>query len=133
VAATAVVVLTCGIGYSGRHAASFLGSLELQGPIAIAVQEPLSTAKGVPSEDRSPFHTEQVQAREPRTATLLPREGTSEDEVVYIGNDVTVRYFTPMVCNTQRLKSNRPSQGAPESSGLGTTAPSEMRASGAKH
>jgi len=95
VAATAVVALTCGIAYSSRHTASFSESLKLRGPIAIAVQEPLPTAKGVPSESRSPFHTEQVQARKPRTATLLPREGTSEDEVVYIGNDGTVRYFTP--------------------------------------
>jgi hypothetical protein len=111
----------------------------------------------VPSEGRSPFHTEQVQAREPRTATLLPREGTSEDEVVYVGNDVTVRYFTPRPTPHRFLvepyqavhigrdvtvryftpvvrdaqKPNRIDIGASESS-AGIIAPSDKRATGAK-
>jgi anti-sigma regulatory factor (Ser/Thr protein kinase) len=159
VAATAVFVLTCGIAYSGRHAASFRGSLELQEPIAIAVQGSPPTAKAATSEGRSRLHTEPVLAREPRTATLLLREGTSEDEVVHIGDDVTVRYFTrrpaphrflveryqavhigkdvtvwsfpPIVPDTHTL--NRSTKEASESSmSVGTIAPSEKQGNGAK-
>lgn len=95
VAATAVVALTCGIAYSSRHAASFLGSLEFQGPIATAVHGSPSTARAAPSKGRSRFQAEPVPAGVERTATLLPQERTAEDEVVHIGDDVTVRYFTP--------------------------------------
>jgi two-component sensor histidine kinase len=157
VAATAVVALTCGIAYSGRHAASFLGSLEFQGPIATAVHGSPPTVRAAPSKGRSRFHTEPVLAGEARAATLRPQVGTSENEVVYIGDDVTVRYFTPrraphgflvepyqavhigrdvtvryftpVVRNAQ--KPNRIDIGASESS-VGIIAPSDKRATGAK-
>jgi len=95
VAATAIVALTCGIAYRSRHAASFLGSLELQGPITTAVHDSPPAGRGAPSTGSPRFYTEPVQAGEERTATLRSQQGTSESEVVYIGDDVTVRYFTP--------------------------------------
>jgi len=94
VVATAVVALTCGLAYNGRHAASFLGSLGFQEPIATAVHGSPPTARAAPSKGGSRFHTEPVEAGEGRTDMLL-QEGNSEDEVVHIGDDVTVRYFTP--------------------------------------
>ena len=156
VVATAVVVLTCGIAYSGRHAASFLGSLEFQGPIATAVHGSSPTARAAPWKGRSRVHTEPVPAGEGRTATLL-QDGNSENEVVHIGDDVTVRYFTPsrapqgflieryravhigkdvtvryfppVVRNAQ--KPNRFDIGASESS-VGSIAASDKQATGAK-
>ncbi len=157
VVATAVVALTCGLAYSGRHAASLLGSLEFQEPIATAVHGSPPTARAAPSKGGSRFHTEPVPAGEDRTATRLPKEGNSEDEVVHIGDDVTVRYFTPrrapqgflieryravhigkdvtvryfppVVRNTQ--KPNRFDIGASESS-IGSIAASDKQATGAK-
>jgi anti-sigma regulatory factor (Ser/Thr protein kinase) len=72
VVATAVVALTCGLAYSGRHAASLLGSLEFQEPIATAVHGSPPTARAAPSKGGSRFHTEPVPAGEDRTATRLP-------------------------------------------------------------
>jgi Histidine kinase/Histidine kinase-, DNA gyrase B-, and HSP90-like ATPase len=90
-----VLVLTCWIGYGDRHEASFLGSFELKGATAIEEQVPLPPAKAVPAEDRSEFPTVPIPVGEARPATLLQEVGLAEQEVVYIGQDVTVRYFTP--------------------------------------
>jgi hypothetical protein len=94
-AVVAVLVLTCWIAYSDRHAASFLGSFELNRTTAIEGQVSLPPAKAVPAEDRSEFQTVPTPVGEARTPALLQEVGLAEQEVVHIGEDVTVRYFTP--------------------------------------
>jgi len=90
-----VLVLACWIGYSDRHAASFLGSFELNRTTAIEEQVPLAPEKAVPAEDRSKFQPVPTLVEGARTATPLREAGLAEQEVVHIGQDVTVRYFTP--------------------------------------
>ena len=88
--ATAVtfLVLTCWIVYRDRHPASLLGSLDLQRTAVIEEQVPLSSAKVVPLEYRFESQTEPFPGRATRTI------GRPYD-LVHIGEDVTVRYFTP--------------------------------------
>jgi anti-sigma regulatory factor (Ser/Thr protein kinase) len=93
-AAFIILVLACWIAFSGSHALSFLGSLEHRRMTAIGEQVPQPRAKVVPAENRSKFQAEPIPAGESRTATLQ-RAGLVEQEVVHIGEDVTVRYFTP--------------------------------------
>jgi hypothetical protein len=87
-AVVTVLVLTCWIAYSDRHSASFLGSLEVQRSVASDEQVPLPPAKG-----SSKLPVMPVPVEEARTATLLQEVGVAENEVVHIGEDVTVRYF----------------------------------------
>jgi hypothetical protein len=94
-AVVTVLVLTCWIAYSDRHAASFLGSFELQRTIANVEQVPLPPAQAVSAEDGSKFPTVSIPVGEARTAAFLQRVELAENEVVHIGEDVTVRYFTP--------------------------------------
>jgi anti-sigma regulatory factor (Ser/Thr protein kinase) len=94
-AAFSILVLTCWIAYSDRHGPSFLGSLELQRMTATEEQVVLPAAKAAPAEDRSKFQAVPVSVGESRTAVLLKRAGLAKQEVVHIGEDVTVRYFTP--------------------------------------
>ena len=58
--------------------------------IAMEKQVPLARAK-----DRSSFQTVPIPVGKARSATLLQEMGLAEQEVVHIGEDVTVRYFTP--------------------------------------
>jgi hypothetical protein len=90
-AVVTVFVLTCWIAYSDRHPASFLGSLEVQRPVAVDEQVPLPPARGISKLPAVP-----VPVEEPRTATLLQGVGGAENEVVHIGEDVTVRYFSAL-------------------------------------
>jgi Histidine kinase/Histidine kinase-, DNA gyrase B-, and HSP90-like ATPase len=90
-----VLALSCWIAYSDRHAASFLGSFELNRTTAIEEQVPMAPEKAVPAEDRSKFQTVSIPVGRARTATVLGEVGLAEQEVVHIGQDVTVRYFTP--------------------------------------
>lgn len=90
----AVLLLTLWIAYSDRHPDSFSGSAELQRTTAIEEQVPRPPAKAV-AEQRSKLETVPVRLGDGRTATLRRRLGLAEIEVVHIGEDVTVRYFTP--------------------------------------
>ena len=90
-AVVAVLVLTCWIAYSDRHPASFLGSSEVQGSVAVDEQVPLPPARRISKLPAVP-----VPVEEPRTATLLQGVGGAENEVVHIGEDVTVRYFSAL-------------------------------------
>jgi hypothetical protein len=92
---TYILALICSIAFSDRHAASFLGSFELKKTTAIEKQVRVPTAKAVPAKDRSKFQTKPVSEGEARSATLLQEVGGAEQGVVHIGEDVTVRYFTP--------------------------------------
>ena len=88
-AVVTVFVLTCWIAYSDRHPASFLGSLEMQRSVAVDEQVPLPPARGISKLPAVP-----VPVEEPRPASLLQGVGGAEYEVVHIGEDVTVRYFS---------------------------------------
>jgi hypothetical protein len=90
-AVVTVFVLTCWIAYSDRHPASFLGSLEVQRSVAVVEQVPLPPAKAISKLPAVP-----VPVEEARAATLLQEVGVAENEVVHIGEDVTVRYFSPL-------------------------------------
>lgn len=83
-----VLVLTCWIAYSDRHPASFLGSFAVQRSVAVDEQVPQPPAKG-----SSKLPAVPVPVEEAMTAPLLQEVGIAENEVVHIGEDVTVRYF----------------------------------------
>jgi anti-sigma regulatory factor (Ser/Thr protein kinase) len=82
------------IAHSDHHVASFWGSFELKRTTAIEKQALLPPAKAVLAKPRSRFQAVPIPPDEERSATLLPEGGLAEQEVVHIGEDVTVRYFT---------------------------------------
>ena len=84
----AVLVLTCWIAYNDRHPASFLGSFEVERSVAVDEPVRLPPAKG-----RSKLPAKPVPVEEATTAPLPEDVGGAENEVVRIGEDVTVRYF----------------------------------------
>jgi len=91
----AVLVIACWIAYSDRDPASFLPSSGLQRSIAIEEQAPLPPQKAMPAKDRFMFQAVSGSVEQARTTTRLQRAGFAENEVVHIGDDVTVFYFTP--------------------------------------
>jgi hypothetical protein len=95
-AVVTVLVLTCWIAYSDRHPALFLGSLEAQRSVSVDEQVPLPPAKAGPAKGSSKLPAVPVPVEEARTATLLQEVGVAENEVVHIGEDVTVRYFNAL-------------------------------------
>ena len=82
-----LLVLACWIIYRDRRPDSSLGSLDLQRTAVIAEQVPPSSGKVVPSEYRSESRTVPLPGRATRAARPY--------DLVHIGEDVTVRYFTP--------------------------------------
>ncbi len=93
-AAFIIVVLACWIAYSDSQAPSFSGPLEQRRMTAIGQQASRPRPKLAPADDRSKFHAEPIPAGKSRTAAFQ-RAGLVEQKVVHIGEDVTVRYFTP--------------------------------------
>jgi hypothetical protein len=91
-----VLVITCWIAYSEGGPASFLRSSGLQRSIAIEEQPDLPLRKAMPAKDRFKFQAVSGSVEQARTSARLQRVGFAEDEVVHIGEDVTVRYFTPI-------------------------------------
>lgn len=94
-AVVTVVVVTCWIGYSDRYPASFSRSSGQQRAIAIEEQAPLPPQKVRPLKGRFIFQAEPDSVEQARTAVRLQRVGFAENEIVHIGDDVTVRYFAP--------------------------------------
>ena len=94
----AVLLLMCLISYSDRHAASSSGSLS-SGSVekSAAFDEKLlfSAAKLVSDQDGTKLQTAPIRPAQARPATLLRRVGIAQTQIVHIGEDVTVRYFTP--------------------------------------
>jgi hypothetical protein len=88
----------CLISYSDRHAASSSGSLS-SGSVekSAAFDEKLlfSAAKLVSDQDGTKLQTAPIRPAQARPATLLRRVGIAQTQIVHIGEDVTVRYFTP--------------------------------------
>jgi len=93
-AVIAVLVLTCWIAYSDRHALSFLGSFELHRTTAIEDPVSLPLAKATLAEYRPRLQPVPIPAGEARTTTLPRQVRRAENGVVHFGDDVTVRYFT---------------------------------------
>jgi GAF domain len=94
-AVATVLLLTCWIAYSGRGPASPLGSPALRRSTAIKQQVRFQAAKAVPAKGMSAVRPAPVLGKEARPArTALRRVRVGENEVDYLGDDVTVRYFT---------------------------------------
>jgi hypothetical protein len=95
-AVVAVLVIACWIASSVRRPNSVLGPSALQRSIAIEQQVPSLPAKAVPAKGTSKLQTTPVPVEQVRSArTTRQRVRVGENEVEYIGDDVTVRYFTP--------------------------------------
>jgi anti-sigma regulatory factor (Ser/Thr protein kinase) len=93
-AVATVLVLACWIAYGDRHPRLLLGPSDLQSMDNIKEQAALRPAKTVHAEDRPRFGTMSIAVGDARTATLL-HGVVLVTKVVHIGDDVTVRYFTP--------------------------------------
>jgi hypothetical protein len=94
-AVVTVLAVTCWIAFSDRYPASFLGPSGQQRSIAIEEQVPLPPEKAMPAKDRFMLQDLPGSVEGARTATRLQKVGVEENEVVHIGEDVTVHYFTP--------------------------------------
>lgn len=93
--AVAVLVVTCWSAYSYRHPASPLRSPAVQKSVAPEQQVPLLGANSVPTKGTSQLRTAPVpQAGASVAKTAVRRVQVGENEVDYIQEDVTVRYFT---------------------------------------
>ena len=90
------LVLACWIAYSGRRPAWPLGSSALQRSTAIERPVPFLPAKAVSAKDTANLQIAPAPVKEARVATAtFQRVRVGENEVDYIGQDVTVRIFTP--------------------------------------
>jgi hypothetical protein len=92
-AVVTVLLLTCWIAFGDVHPASFLKRLGLQKSTALEAQV-LVPGKAVRGKVRSKPLTVSVPTRKARIGKVLQPVGETENEVVEIGDDVTVRYFT---------------------------------------
>jgi hypothetical protein len=90
-ATAAVLLLACWIAYSDRHAAA--GSFESR-TTAIGEHVSLPLAKTMLAEYKPTVQTLSIPAEEPWTVKPFRRGSFEVQEVVHIGDDVTVRYFT---------------------------------------
>jgi len=93
----AVMVLTCWFAYRDGHPASSLGTLGLQRSNAVERQIPLPLAMPMSAKGSSTLRTVSGSQEQADTASLLQQLGSTENEVVHIGDDVTVRYFTTRI------------------------------------
>jgi hypothetical protein len=94
-AVVTVLVLTCWTAYSHRRQASPLGSSALQRSAAAERQAPLLPATAVPTKATSELQSAPVRQEGASAAkTAVRRVRVGENEVDYIIEDVTVRYFT---------------------------------------
>ena len=93
-AVATVLVLACWIAYGDRHPSLLLGSLKLQRLDNIEEQVPLRPAETVHAENRPKSRAMSIAEGDARTSTLL-HGMVLVTKVVHIGDDVTVRHFTP--------------------------------------
>jgi hypothetical protein len=95
-AVATVLGLTCWIAYSRRGPASPLGSSGQRGSIANEPQAPSQRPKAMPTKDTSGLQRARVLGKKEYmpARTILRRMRVGKNEVDYIGDDVTVRYFT---------------------------------------
>lgn len=95
-AVATVLGLACWIAHSRRGPASPLGSSALQRSTAIEPQAPSQRPKAMPTKDTSGLQRARVRVKKEDmpARTMLRRVRVGKNEVDYIGDDVTVRYFT---------------------------------------
>jgi hypothetical protein len=92
----AVLVLTSWLVYHNRRAASSFKPSAVQAPIVVEPQAPVLQVKQVSANGTPTLQPAPVLVKPAGTArTSLRRVRVGENEVDYIGDDVTVRYFTP--------------------------------------
>jgi anti-sigma regulatory factor (Ser/Thr protein kinase) len=89
-----VLVLSCWFAYSDRHTGSSAGSFEIRRTTAAEEQVSLPPANTMVAEYKPTVQTVSIRAEEARIAKPHRRVGLAEQEVIHIGEDVTVRYFT---------------------------------------
>lgn len=92
-AVVTALLLTCWIAYGDGQRDSFLGSLGLHRSTALQDQV-LAPPKATTGKSRSKPHTVSVSGEKAGRANLFQQVEDAENEVVHIGGDVTVRYFT---------------------------------------
>jgi len=102
-AVTAVLVLTSWFVYHNRRPASSLGPSAVQAPMIVEPQAPVLqlkqvSASGTPILEPAPLLVKPARTGRPS----LRRVRVGENEVDYIGDDVTIRYFTPKPKPTTR-------------------------------
>ncbi|MGA7169857.1 MAG: hypothetical protein WBX08_11955 [Candidatus Sulfotelmatobacter sp.] len=90
----AVLVLSCWIAYSDHHTVSSSGSFDMRRTPALEGQVSLPLENTMLAEYKPKVHTAPIPAEGARTAKPNGRMGFAGQEVVHIGEDVTVRYFT---------------------------------------
>jgi hypothetical protein len=88
-----ILLLSRWIAYSD-HPASSLGWFELQRSIAIGQQVRPPAPPAVLAKGRPELHTIPISAKDATTATLFQRFGDAGNEVLHLGEDVTVVHFT---------------------------------------
>jgi hypothetical protein len=90
------LMLTCWIALSDHRSALPLGSSALPRSTASEQQLPFSPAKTMSANGTFKAQTAPVSVKEARVArAALQRVRVGNNQVAYIGDDVTVRYFTP--------------------------------------
>ena len=95
-AAVATVLVLTWLALSDRRPASPLGSSVLRRSAAIEQQLSFPPVKAVPAKGTSMVQPVPVPVNEARTArTMIQRARLGKNQVVHIGDDVIVRYFTP--------------------------------------
>jgi hypothetical protein len=102
-AVAAVLVLTSWLVYNNRRPASSVGPSAIQTPIVVEPQAPVLRVKQVSATGTPAVQPAPILVKPAGTArTSLRRIRVGENEVDYIGDDVTVRYFTPKPKPTTR-------------------------------
>ena len=102
-AVVAVLVLTSWFVYHNRRPASSLGPAAVQAPMIVEPQAPVLQLKQVSASGTPILEPAPVLVKPDRTGRpSLRRVRVGENEVDYIGDDVTIRYFTPKPKPTTR-------------------------------
>jgi hypothetical protein len=102
-AVAAVLVLTSWFVYNHRRPASSFRPSAVQAPIAVEPQANVLRLKPVSANGTSTLQPAPVLVKPAGTGrTSLRRVRVGENEVDYIGDDVTIRYFTPKPKPTTR-------------------------------
>jgi hypothetical protein len=95
-AVVAVFVIACWIAYSNRHSASPSRTSVQQPSNAFEQQVPLVPAKPLPANNTSKLQTAPVATEEARARrATFQRVRVGKNEVDYLAEDVTIRYFKP--------------------------------------
>ena len=102
-AVAAALVLTSWFVYNNRRAASSFRPSAVQAPIVVEPQAPVLRLKQVSADGTPTLQSAPVLVKPAGTGrTSLRRVRVGENEVDYIGDDVTIRYFTPKPKPTTR-------------------------------